>query len=193
MSHDCSQVSRIEIQALTIDNFRPYGWLLGKTIRLDGSVPAFSNREIDFWQEHIFNPGSGGETEVLWVNYKDTSREVSRLEVHRLTQQAVVPLTGEIIQVVAASDPDGSPDISSISAFRVRVGEGICMQAGCWHTTRVGAHDVKCLMLTRRSTTVDLINHLTAGSPLSESAIWAIDKKILAVEHSSRVGQSIGS
>jgi ureidoglycolate lyase len=180
MSQDSSQASRIDLQALTIDNFRPYGWLLGKTIQLDGSIPAFSSRETDFWQEHIFNPGIGGETEVLWVNYKDTSREVSRLEVHRLTQQAVIPLTGEIIQVVAASEPDGSPDIGSICAFRLRVGEGICMQAGCWHTTRVDAHEVKCLMLTRRSTTIDLVAHLAGGSPLSESAISVIDKKVLA-------------
>ena len=181
-------MSRIDIQPLTIDNFRPYGWLLGKTIRLDGSIPAFSNREMDFREEHVFNPGIGGETQVLWVNYRDSGREVSHLEAHRLTQQAVVPLTGEIILVVAGSEQDGSPDISSMSAFRVRVGEGICMRAGCWHTTRVDAQEVRCLMLTRRSTTIDLIAHLTSGSPLSESAISAVDRKLLGVE-----GDSVGS
>jgi len=182
MRQDCSQISRIDIQPLTIDNLRPYGWLLGKTFRLDGSVPAFSSREMDFREEHIFNSGIGGETQVLWVSYRDSSREVSRLEVHRLTQQAIVPLTGEIIQVVAGSEQDGSPDISSMRAFRVRVGEGICMRAGCWHTTRVDTHEVTCLMLTRSSTTIDLIAHLTGGSPLSESAISAVHRRPLAVE-----------
>jgi ureidoglycolate lyase len=181
MRQDCSQVGRIDIQPFTIDNFRPYGWLLGKTFRLDGSIPAFSSREMDFREEHVFNPGIGGETQVLWVNYRDRSREVSRLEVHRLTQQAVVPLTGEIIQVVAGSEQDGSPDISSMSAFRVPVGEGICMRAGCWHTTRVDTHEVTCLMLTRSSTTIDLIAHFTGGPPLSESAISAVDRRLLAV------------
>jgi ureidoglycolate lyase len=175
-------MSRIDIQPLTIDNFRPYGWLLGKAIRLDGSIPAFRNAEMDFWEELIFNQGAGGETQVLWVNYRDRSREVSRLEVHRLTQQAIVPLTGEIILVVAGSGQDGSPDIRSVSAFRVPVGEGICMRAGCWHTTRVDANEVKCLMLTRSSTTIDLIAHLAGGSPLSESAISAIDRKLLEHE-----------
>lgn len=182
MGHDCSQVSRIHIQLLTIDNIRPYGWLLGKTIRLDGGIPAFSNAELDFWEEHIFDPGIGGETQVLWVNYRNRQREVSRLEAHTLTQQAVVPLTGEIVQVVARSNQDGSPDISSMSAFRVGVGEGICMRAGCWHTTRVEVPEVRCLMLTRRSTTIDLTAHLTGGSPLAESAISDVDRKRLASE-----------
>ena len=171
-------MSRIDIQPLTVDTFRPYGWLLGKAIRLDGSIPAFRNAEIYFREEHIFDPGIGGETQVLWVNYRDRSREVSRLEVHRLTQQAIVPLTGEIILVVAGSGQDGSPEVSGMRAFRVPVGEGICMRAGCWHTTRVEAPEVKCLMLTRRSTTIDLIAHLTSGSPLSESERCPVDGSI---------------
>ena len=111
---------------------------------------------------------------MLWVSYKNRLREVSNLEVHRLSQQAIVPLTGAIIQVVAGGRPDGSPDGSSIRAFRVPVGEGICMRPGCWHTTRVYAQEVKCLMLTRRSTTVDLVAYLTGGSSLSESAVAVV-------------------
>jgi ureidoglycolate lyase len=171
----------ITIQPLTIDTFRRYGWLLGKTIRLDGSIPAFRNAETDFREEHIFDPGRGGETQVLWVNYRNRQLAVSSLEVHRLSQQAIVPLTGEIIHIVADSEPDGSPDISSLSAFRVPVGEGICMRAGCWHATRVEAQEVNCLMLTRRSTTIDLIAYLTGGSPLAESAVAVVDGKLLVI------------
>jgi ureidoglycolate lyase len=171
-------VRLIDIQLLTEESFRPYGWLLGKNIQLDGSVPAFTNADIDFWHEHTFDPGSEGETEVLWVNYRNAQRALSTLEVHRLTQQAVVPLTGEIIQVVALSQEDGSLDLDSVRAFRVREGEGICMRAGCWHTTRVDAQEVQCLMLTRRSTTVDLVAHLNSGSGLSESAIAPVGAPI---------------
>jgi ureidoglycolate lyase len=170
MKLNSSQPNLIDFQSLTVENFSPYGWLLGKTIRLDGSTPAFSAAEIEFWQEHIFDPGAGGETEVLWVRYRNRQREVYGLEVHRLSQQALVPLTGEIIQVVACNQEDGSVDTSSMQAFRVPVGQGICMRPGCWHSTRVDSAEVTCLMLTRRSTTVDLIAHLTDGSPLSESA-----------------------
>jgi len=104
---------------LTVENFHSYGWLLGKAIRLGGSIPAFSNVETDFRQEHLFDPGSRGETEVLWVTYRNRQSAVSILEVHRLTQQVIVPLTGEVIHVVAGSRQDGSPDEGSLSAFRV--------------------------------------------------------------------------
>jgi len=92
--------------------------------------------------------------------------------VHRFTQQALVPLSSALIQVVAASQPDGTPNPETIAAFRVPTGQGICMQPGCWHTTRVlEADEVTCLLLTRRSTTVDLIAHFTTGSVARESAI----------------------
>ena len=104
---------------------------------------------------------------------------MSSLEVHRPTQQAIVPLSGEIIHIVAGSRHDGSLDEGSISAFRVPVGrEGICMRPGCWHTTRVDAAEATCLMLTRRSTTVDLIGYLNRDASLSESAIAVVERAI---------------
>jgi ureidoglycolate lyase len=57
MNRNSSQPNLIDFQPFTVENFRPYGWLLGKSIRLDGSIPAFSNVETDFRQEHIFDPG----------------------------------------------------------------------------------------------------------------------------------------
>jgi ureidoglycolate lyase len=155
----------MDVHPLTAENFRAYGWLLANT------TTAFSNQHIDFGSAHIFDPGVRGETEVLWVNYRNRQPVITSLEVHRLTQQAVIPITGDIIQIVAASQPDGSPGLDSIRAFRLQPGEGICMRPGCWHTTRVDAGEIRCLMLTRTSTTIDLVSHLTAGSPLSESAI----------------------
>ena len=172
------EASLIHLRPLAPEEFRPYGWLLGSPIPGNGSIPAFNSADTDFWHQHIFDSGSGGQTEVLWVAYRNTQRAVSNMEVHRLTQQAVVPLTGEIIQIVACSQPDGSLDNGSLSAFRVPVGVGICMRPGCWHTTRVEAPEVQCLMLTRASTTVDLIAHLTGDSSLSESALIVVERKL---------------
>ncbi len=117
---------------------------------------------------------------MLWVTYRNRERTVTSLEVHRLTQQAIVPLTGDIIQVVAGSRQDGSLDHGGMSAFRIPVGQGICMRPGCWHSTRVDAAEVTCLMLTRRSTTVDLVAYLTGGSSLLESAIAAVERALPA-------------
>ncbi len=75
---------------------------------------------------------------------------------------------------MAPSAADGGPDLSQVAAFRVPQGQGVCMRPGCWHATRVAEAEVTCLMLTRRSTTLDLIQHLTTDASASESAIQAI-------------------
>lgn len=168
----------IEVQPLTTDKFRPYGWLLGKATPLPSEITSFSNANITFTEEHIFDPGVHGETQILWVTYRQSCRKLQSLEVHRLCEQAVIPLTGEITQLVAGSHKDGSLNISTLIAFRVPIGVGICMRPGCWHTTRVDEHEVKCVMLTRRSTTIDLAAHLTGQSILSESSITIIDREL---------------
>ncbi|MGY6268732.1 ureidoglycolate lyase [Achromobacter denitrificans] len=169
----------LEINDLTPEAFRAYGWMLGKPMPDGNGVPLYSNPATDFWQEHLFNTGAGGDAELLWVNYRGQSPEIASLEKHLLTQQAIVPLTGEILQVVARSAEDGSPDLATLAAFRVRQGQGVCMRPGCWHATRVAGAEVTCLMLTRRSTTLDLIQHLTTDAAASESAIVAIPARQL--------------
>ena len=48
------------------------------------------------------------------------------------------------------------------------------MRPHCWHATRVLQGESTCLMLTRRSTTYDLVVHLETGAPACESAIKPI-------------------
>jgi ureidoglycolate lyase len=164
----------LTIQPLNADDFEPYGWMLGKPLPTDGDTPSFTSPSSDFWREHLFDTGAAGETEVLWVKYRNGEDTVASLEAHLLTQQAIVPLTGPVIQIVATSTTAGLPDIDSLRAFRVPVGEGICMRPHCWHATRVLQDEVTCLMLTRRSTTYDLVIHLVTGAPACESEIKAI-------------------
>lgn len=175
-------IKTLGIRKLEADAFAPYGWMLGKPVpAADAGTPVFSNSATDFWQEHVFDTGAGGEPEVLWVNYRNADRAVGNLEVHLLTQQAIVPLTGPVIQVVAASGADGLPDAATLAAFEVPVGQGICMKPGCWHATRIAAPgEVACLMLTRRSTTADLIEHLNGQQAAAESAIVPFEGYTLA-------------
>ncbi|MEG2279777.1 ureidoglycolate lyase [Comamonas sp.] len=169
-----TSIGKLDINDLTPGAFRPYGWMLGKPMPDGNGVPLFSNPATDFWQEHLFNTGAGGDAQLLWVNYRNRSSEVSNLEKHLLTQQAIVPLTGEIVQIVAQSAVDGSPDLATLAAFRVPQGQGVCMQPGCWHATRIAGTEVACLMMTRCSTTADLIQHLTTSASATESAIMDI-------------------
>ena len=128
----------LRLSELTPAAFSPYGTVLGKPFPIDAGAVAYSSATSDFWREHIFAAG-GRDPEILWVTYRDTDARIDRLEMHRLTEQAVIPLTGDIIQIVAASSPAGFPDIATVRAFRVPVGMGVCMRLGCWHATRVAA------------------------------------------------------
>jgi ureidoglycolate lyase len=159
----------IRVAELTPQAFAPYGVVLGEPPPAIGDAAKYRSAASDFWQTHIFSAGDR-DPEILWVTYRDASPRVDRLEMHLLTEQAVVPLTAEIIQIVARSTASGAPDPAGVLAFRVPVGKGLCMRPGCWHATRVAAGQSMCLMVTRQSTTADLIGHLTTGAPLAESA-----------------------
>lgn len=167
---------QISVEAITPEAFAPFGWMLGKPFPVAEHAVAYGTADNGFWHEHIFDPGIGGEHEVLWVTYNVSDPTVDRLELHRLTQQAVVPLIGSIIQVVALSDAAGNPDLATVKAFILSPGIGICMQPNTWHATRTTGTDATCLMLTRRSTTVDLVDHLARGAPAVETRLLDIDK-----------------
>jgi len=165
----------IRTQPLIAEAFLLFGSMLGKGFPL--SNLNFTNADTDFWEEHIY---PGQDPQILWVNYRNQQKKISRLETHHLTQQIVVPLTGEIIQLVAKSKSDVSPDLASAAAFRIKMGQGICMLPGCWHATRVEKGEVQCLMITCRSTTLDLIANLKGASPLKESAFFDVDLEIFS-------------
>ncbi|WP_250536347.1 ureidoglycolate lyase [Caballeronia sp. AZ10_KS36] len=174
----------IAIEPLDAQRCEPYGWLLGKPVRTDGDAPAFVSPASDFWREHLFDTGADGETEILWVVYRNRNVEVASLELHRLTQQAIVPLTAPVVHIVATALEDGEPDLSSLRAFEITVGKGLCMRPNVWHATRVMNSEATCLMLTRPSTTYDLVVHLKTGAPACESVIKAIDRRTLELSTS---------
>ena len=168
--------SAVSIQSPDPIAVASFGWMLGKPYPPETGATAYRNTATAFWQEHLFDPGPDGEVEVLWVMYNDASQAIDRLEVHHLTQQAVVPLIGEIIQVVALSDREGAPDLATVRAFHLSPGVGMCMRPGVWHATRTMGPEATCLMLTRRSTTVDLIGLLANAHPARETSLREIQQ-----------------
>jgi len=165
-------------EPLTPHAFAPYGQVLGCPYSAD--VAGFSNPASDFWHQHYFQAGPEGMPEVLWVNYRNADRQISELEVHWKTQQAIVPLKdARIIHIVALSRQHvRSPNPKTARAFYVEPGQGLCMNPGCWHTTRVVQDEATCLMLTRGSTTVELAQHLRGQLQAHESGFGKFDATI---------------
>ena len=169
------------IEPLTPETFAPYGTALGLATRHTPDT-AFFSPASDFWHEHGFASGEA-QTEILWVVYRNPDPAIARLEAHTATEQALIPLTGPIVHIVARSTPDGAPDPQTAKAFAIAPGQGIVMAQNCWHATRAFSGDVTCAMLTRASTTKDLVSHLTAGAPLAESRYADI---VLSIENGSK-------
>ncbi|RNF34013.1 ureidoglycolate lyase [Paracoccus methylarcula] len=166
----------IPIELLTPDAFVPFGTALGFASRHTPDTAFFSTAS-DFWHEHGFVSGEA-QTEILWVVYRNPELAITRLEAHTVTEQALIPLTGPIVHIVARSGPDGAPDPRTVKAFTIEPGQGIVMAKECWHATRVFSGDVTCAMLTRAATTRDLVAHLHADTPLAESHYADIDISI---------------
>lgn len=161
----------LKIETPTEQSLAPYGSMLGKPLRTGDGIVAFSSKNTDSWRQTLFNAGPGGEDEIVWVTYRNTDPVVDRLEQHHLTEQAVVPLTGPLIQVLALSGPDGQPDPATVKAFRLTPGVGVNMGRDVWHASR--ARNTTILMLTRGSTSVEILNR-RKGGPLNETAMQSI-------------------
>lgn len=74
--------------------------------------------------------------EISEVYIKPRAAIVDELTRHRNTFQVFLPITGEILVVVAPSKPDDNenPDPSQIIMVPVRPGEAVEVCAGTWHT-----------------------------------------------------------
>ncbi len=165
----------IAIITPTAENVAPYGSLLGAIpypTPTGATAPTTQSQRQD-----MFDPGEGGKTEIVWVAYSNTTPLIGRLEKHYLTEQTVAPLTGTIIQVLALSGPDGKPDPATIRAFRLPPGTGINMGLGVWHTTRSKGSTV--LMLSRSSTTDDILRRRTDPRPLIETIMVDVPPVLL--------------
>jgi ureidoglycolate lyase len=170
---------KLTVEPLSEDAFSCFGVMLGKPYPAEGGPAAFSNTATDFWQEHLFDAGQDGEVEILWVNYRNNEPSIAVFEKHMLTEQAVVPLTGSIVQVVAMSGRDGTPDLSTMRAFHIEPGQGVCMNSGIWHATRSSGST--CLMLTRRSTTLALVAQLNALPHADETILHEFGKRPVCI------------
>ncbi|MDS7594185.1 ureidoglycolate lyase [Agrobacterium tumefaciens] len=178
MSHDPEV--RLTVGTLSEDVFSCFGVMLGKPYPAAGGPAAFSNTATDFWQEHLFDVGQGGEVEILWVNYRNDDPSIAVFEKHLLTEQAAVPLTGSIVQVVAMSGQDGAPDLSTARAFHIQPGQGVCMKPGVWHATRSSGST--CLMLTRRSTTLALVAQLNQLPHADETILYEVGEERVSID-----------
>lgn len=159
----------LTVEPLTPEAFAPFGWVIGRK-PAPGDTDVMGN-EITKWRgDHVFDPGVGGEVEMVWVNYCWKPFVCQWVESHRLTHQSFIPLGGSVpvIHVVAPppEDPDApdiAPDLSKARAFLLDGTMGTCLRRGTWHAHFPVGGVANFLMITRESSTRDIENRLAAG------------------------------
>lgn len=152
------------IHHLAADAFAPYGKVLDSTLQVDDSAPAFHSVSSSFYRAALFDPGDDGEVDLLWVTY-DRTEIPETLESHLLTEQALIPISGSVVQHVRRPDHrDGA-----VESFLIQPGQGIVMDRGCLHTTTSVSGKALCLMVSRASTTQDLADSLGHGVEPTET------------------------
>lgn len=178
---------RLTVEPLTPERYAPFGWVLG--IRPPEADPTelYETATIEFWHEHTLDPGEGGATEYLWVHFKPRAPVVTGMESHLLTEQAIVPVTGVPLVHVVAPPPDAGtppaglrPRLEDARAFLLDGTLGVCMRAGTWHAQLALEEATTHLMVTRRSTTVDLLTSLAGDGPdaARETVLVRLDEPV---------------
>lgn len=168
--------TRIVIRGLTREAYAPFGWILGSR-PVSQNQDYLDGKDLTAWHEHNFQPGEGGVVEFVWIEYKRGGFSISRLESHRLTEQALIPVSGKPMVHVVCPPPDDplknhiAPDLDRMMAFLLDGSRGVCMRRGCWHDHFPLVDQVTYLMVTRRSTQVDIQNARETGGTPTETVM----------------------
>lgn len=178
-----TDMRRIRIEPLTREAYAPFGWVLGERPDQDRRDSlCLDSENVTFWHEHDFRVEGDGVVELVWVHYKWRGFSIRRFESHRVTEQAMIPVTGAPLVHVVCPPPDDpmapdiAPDLDRMKAFLLDGSKGVCMRRGCWHEPQnfplVGS--VSAVVITRRSTTMDLLNAEHSGVSSTETAVVEI-------------------
>lgn len=149
---------------LTPEAFAPFGRVMDFHAQQVPGSSAFLSAATSFFRASLFEPGADGTTDLLWVSY-DRAEPPEDFEAHLLTEQALIPITGTIVQHLFRDDVDDG----TVSRFLVRPGQGIVMSPSSFHTTTSVDGEALCLMVSRVSTTDDLSRSLQTGCQASET------------------------
>lgn len=139
----------LKVMNLTEDNFKEFG-----------SVISIKNRKPDDedqkfgWYEKL---GFFKETPNISLNIlkaKKRKFEIDKLEYHKETPEAMIPMGGESVVVVVA--PEGDLDESKIKAFYINKNEGVMLDKGVRHFIPYPLEvDTECLIVFKHGTGAD--------------------------------------
>lgn len=117
---------RLQILDLTRESFKEFG----EVITSEGRTPDAGDENFN-WFEKLAAYEDMGTVSVNILECKQREMKIDKLEVHKATPEAVIPMGGaDVIAVVA---PAGELDESRIKAFLIPGDKGIVLNTGVRH------------------------------------------------------------
>ena len=137
---------RLEVSLLTQENFKQFGTVITNKDK----VPDTKDNNFNWWGRlGVFSGVDNISINILEAKKRDL--KITKLEYHKKTQEAIIPLCNERVIVVVA--PAGKLDESKMKAFCLSSKEGIILNIGVRHFIPYPIkRNVDCLIIFRDNT-----------------------------------------
>ena len=139
-------VRKLEVLKLTPESFIEFGQVITtENIQPDGGDENFA------WWERVSSFENIDSISVNILQCKKREFKVDKLEYHKETPEAIIPLAGEHIILVVATA--GELDESRIKAFSVDTGIGVVLNVGVRHFIPYPINkNVNCVIIFKDAT-----------------------------------------
>ncbi|RYE34799.1 MAG: ureidoglycolate hydrolase [Hyphomicrobiales bacterium] len=125
----------LRVSPVTKAGFEPFGWLVetGDSGRAANNGTA-RRHDLHAHPAADVQPGSRFVTSIFEAKPQQPTAAITMLERHVNSVQLIMPLGGAgHIVIVSQSNPDGTPDLSTLAAFAFSAAQGMIYRRGLWH------------------------------------------------------------
>jgi ureidoglycolate lyase len=121
----------IKVEELSNESFKPYGDIIDRP----NTSPDCCNEELALWCGISAVEIDHGIGQFCWLDVKSKRPFIcNNFECHKNTSEAMIPISGQSIVLVAANNPAANlPDRDTIKAFFVDGTKGFNFKPGVWH------------------------------------------------------------
>ncbi len=125
-------VDRVSVRRTLPESLKGIVQWIARPVQVAGRQKVGGVIEFFFGELGVMN--CPGEIEFGICVFHERPLVLNQMERHALTPELLYAIDEDFIAVAAPSEPGGkAPRLSELAALKVRRGEGLLFQAGCWH------------------------------------------------------------
>lgn len=135
IAHGLASPRPLRVVPVTKAAFEPFGWLVetGEAGR-DANNGTARRHDVYAHAAGDVRPGSRFVTSIFEAREQPPTTAIAMLERHVNSVQLIMPLSGAgHIVIVSQGNADGTPDLSTLTAFSFSAAQGMIYRRGLWH------------------------------------------------------------